>query len=899
MTRRRSAGVALRGSTRAAQDYPVVQDHRSGVQEVDVSDQHPPVDILSTGATRALSTLIAGNRVLFKAHDRADLLQRMCEVVVAGGYLFAWYGVKESDAVGSVRPVAQAGAHQGYLEAVKVTWGPGPLGRGPSGRALRSGKAQVSNDIAPDPRFRPWLEQAWERGFRASTALPVRVDGDVVGALMVYAAEKDAFDGMALELLEALVADLGFGLERLEEQEAADRAQQLLAESERKYRLLAENSTDVIFLSDRSLVVRWVSPSVHDLLGWKSADVEGRGANDFLHPDDVDLVRGAVERSADEGGNVRLRMRWHTASGRYRWVESVGRPLPNGDRVVRLRDIEDQVRAEDELAERERQYRLLAENASDVVWLLSAAGTVLWTSSSVTRVLGYEAEALLGRHVDDLVDPAQRGRMVNLLAQQSAEASREGEFEMAMADGSRRWMSVGIHPVGPPDDANRVATLRDISDELRARQALDFALGHDQLTGLPNRRVALQRVRTLLREASGTSLAVLSLAVDGLAGVREGLSFAAADVVMTTVAARVVAATGASETVARGGEDELLILLPGVGPVDVSSAADSLRLAAQGPVPVAAQELLPTVSIGIAVADGATDAEALLRDSALALGLARSGGDRAVFADARMAADAHLKVELAAAIREGLDRGEFVPWLQPIVDMADLRVVGYEALVRWQQADRLVPPDDFLPVAEATGIIAEIDRAVLAGSVAALEQLPSQQFISVNVSSVTLGRTHYARALRELVSARGVDPVRLHLEVTETSLLSGTPEVRDQIGDLAELGARWYVDDFGTGYSTISNLRDLPVAGLKLDRSFVAGIGESDPTCLRLADALAGLARGLELDAVAEGVETGEELAELRRQGWPHGQGWLFGRPAPVAQAVANSRGMGGVGTLA
>jgi EAL domain-containing protein (putative c-di-GMP-specific phosphodiesterase class I) len=260
-----------------------------------------------------------------------------------------------------------------------------------------------------------------------------------------------------------------------------------------------------------------------------------------------------------------------------------------------------------------------------------------------------------------------------------------------------------------------------------------------------------------------------------------------------------------------------------------------------------------------------------------------NGRDRYEFLDQDLRVEAERRLRLSSSIREGLHDDEFTPWFQPIVALATGDVVGHEALVRWIRSDgRPVEAWQFLPVAERGHLIGDIDLVVLHKTIEVLSGDPdSSRFIAVNVSAESLRRGDYDTQVLRALESWGVPPERLHLEVTETALLDITPNIRTSVDTLANAGLKWYVDDFGTGYSSISHLRDLPIAGLKLDQTFTAGIAAGDETCVRLADGLIGLADGLGLDTVAEGIETHVEERVLAGQGWSHGQGWLYGRPAP------------------
>jgi diguanylate cyclase (GGDEF)-like protein/PAS domain S-box-containing protein len=983
---------------------------------ITLSDSHD-----RDSALRALATLSQANRILVRATDELTLLQQMCDTLVeTGRYAMSWYGRPVDDDVQSVVPVARAGDHLGYVDEIRVSWGDNPLGRGPSGRSLRTGTTQVENDFAPDPEYQPWLGAATRHGFKSSICLPVFVDDAVDGTLMVYAAEAGTFDTLAQGLLEDLAADLGYGIARLRDtdrlrattemearhlerlqstldamidpfvqldavrddsgalvdlvyadanpaaiayndiprerligarllelfpgqlengplrqyfatietgepvilddyaygheilgqerrydiraarsgdgialtwRDVTDRhvAAKRLADSEHRYRLLAENASDVVLQSTPDSAITWASASALTTLGWDPADLLGHRAFEFIHPDDLAILEDAVERSNLTGEDVRPRYRWRRPDGGYRWMEAVGRRIEFEDgsmgRIVSLRDVHDQVRAEHELAAREERYRMLAENASDIVWQVSPDGLLDWASPSVERVLGWRPDEVVGRPSRDLIAEADQDRMTRVREEVISGRTTQTEMRCLRSDGTTIWMSIMTHPVPSERGVIRVSSLRDIQDEVEARTQLEYSLGHDALTGLATRDVMLTRIDYLAAQlARRRSMAVLCIGIDALSEVNEALTHAAGDIVLTTIAARVVEAAGGADAVGRGSGDELIVIVTDLTSATAASdVAERVRERAFGPVSIAGQVVTPTVSIGIATGGPHADAEQLLRDATLALRKAKNNGrNRCEFADPTLAVEAQHRLALEARIRDGLRDGEFVPWFQPIVDLDTSTLAGYEALVRWEHADGTLEPASFLAVAEQTPLINELDVAVLQRSLAVLARLPGSQFVSVNVTASTLTRLPYADIVRQSLEETGADPGRLHLEVTETMLLDLTDALLEPMHELAALGVSWYVDDFGTGYSSISHLRDLPVAGLKLDQSFTSGIGAGDSTSMQLAQALAGLSGGLRLDTVAEGIETEVEEAFLRALGWRHGQGWLYGKAAPI-----------------
>ncbi len=540
-----------------------------------------------------------------------------------------------------------------------------------------------------------------------------------------------------------------------------------------------------------------------------------------------------------------------------------------------------------ELAEAQRRYRLLVRHASDVVVELDGEHRIVWVSESIEARLGWRSDALLGQPAIGLVHREDRLQVLRAGLRLAGPGSFRQDLRILCADGGWLWMLGSAHPHPGEEAGALVLSLRDIHDQVRIRAALDHSLHHDPISGLAVRPLALDRIRRALDglEDTGASLAVLSIGVDGLTQVNNALTHAGGDKLIALLAARIVREIGHPEQVGRGTGDEFIVLLndPDAGAA-ATLAAERILRACRAPVSIGGQPIDPTVSIGIATARAGALPDELLRDASLAMRQAKGRGRNGyALLDDALATEAHTLLLFAAEIQRGLVMGEFAAWFMPIVAFDSGQVTGYEALARWVRPDGIeVPPADFLPCAECRGLIARIDLLVLRQALAALSRLPPTVTMAVNVSAATLALPDYPELVGEALRAAGVVPERLHLEVTETALLTVTERIGQQIQQLASQGVRWYVDDFGTGYSSISHLRDLPIAGLKLDRSFTCAMRAKDTKSLRLAQALVGVAEGLELDTVAEGVETAEEARLLTSQGWFHGQGWLYGKAAPL-----------------
>ncbi len=539
------------------------------------------------------------------------------------------------------------------------------------------------------------------------------------------------------------------------------------------------------------------------------------------------------------------------------------------------------------LSELERCHHLLAGHASDLVIEVDADHRILWVSESVEALLGWSPPALVGRPAMAFVHRDDRCRALRAGLGLHDRGRFEGELRIRRADEGWCWMGGSVRPAPEGSGGAWVLSLRDIQDRVTIRTELDHSQRHDAVTGLIVRSVALARIRQALDRQAGTGsiLAVLSIGVDGLTPVNDALTHAGGDQLIAFLAGRIVRAVGEPDRVGRGTGDEFIVLLSDLASADEAAhRAERILTACRVPITIGGQPIDPTVSIGIATTAAGALPDELLRDASLAMRQAKARG-RNCFAllDNALATEAHTRLLFAAEIQRGLVMEEFAAWFMPIVCFESGAVTGYEALVRWVRPDGLeVTPAEFLPCAERRGLIVRIDRLVLQQALAALSRMPEGLTMAVNVSAATLAQPDHPQLVTEALQSAGVTPERLHLEVTETALLTVTDRIRQQMQQLAGRGVRWYVDDFGTGYSSVSHLRDLPIAGLKLDRSFTCAMRAKDTKSLRLSQALVGVAEGLELDTVAEGVETIEEARLLSSQGWLRGQGWLYGKAAPL-----------------
>jgi diguanylate cyclase (GGDEF)-like protein/PAS domain S-box-containing protein len=544
----------------------------------------------------------------------------------------------------------------------------------------------------------------------------------------------------------------------------------------------------------------------------------------------------------------------------------------------------------DELVRSDDRFRSLLQNSSDAVLLLTGAFDIAYASESTERVLGRRGESLLGQPFLELVHPEERANVASWLAGAADEAGSISNMEHRLLRDGDRWSTcetLVANRLQNPSVGALVLTIRDVSERRQLEDQLRTLAFHDPLTGLGNRALFQDNVHHALQVArrTGSSCGVLFIDLDNFKTVNDSLGHSAGDALLKVIAGRIEGALRAGDRVARLGGDEFAVLIEDVGATaGAMDLGERLLKALQIPAWIAGKEIVPQASIGIAtVARGQTTVDALLRDADVAMYEAKSRGKGCCepFRTAMHTA-ATRRLQLEEDLRGAITRGEFVVHYQPIVRLTDGMVGGVEALVRWQHPERgLLPPSEFISLAEETGLIEPIGRWVLTEAcrqVAELQRGWAKDLrLNVNLSSRQLaGRTlgdDVARALQD----SGLPPSSLVLEITETVLMHDTEEIIARMAGLRDLGCQFAMDDFGTGYSSLAYLRRFPIQIVKIDRSFVASLGEraEDTAVVR---AILSLAETFGMEVVAEGIEHQWQAEQLVRLGCERGQGYYFGR---------------------
>jgi len=601
-------------------------------------------------------------------------------------------------------------------------------------------------------------------------------------------------------------------------------------------------------------------------------------------------------------------------SGELTLVSVDGSPLPVSAMLVAhvddagtteaisivARDLSDLRAAQAQITDSEARMHALVENASDLVVLIEPAGTVRYASPAVERVLGHLPGTLDGGDILELVHPDDLEAAYAMAATvlESAQ-STSTVLRIAHGDGSYRHLEVTAkNLISNPAVNGIVLNATDITDRVAATQQLEAQAFYDDLTGLPNRTLLIQRMRESLRRARERRLLVglLFLDLDRFNVVNESLGHTAGDEMLNEVAARIEAVIRPGDLVARLGGDEFAVVISDMlRRGDAVVAARRLRKSLTQPISIGNDTAVITTSIGIAIAEGTEEPEDLLRDADTALHRAKEKGrDIAVVFDDHLRDQAVRRLEVENKLRRAIENDDLVVHYQPVLDAATGRLAGSEALVRIRNEDgSLVMPGAFIDVAEDSGLISKLGHQVLVkavhqtaewtrSGVAGQEPLT----IAVNVSARQLTDPQYATTLRSELDSAGLSPHQLSLELTESALIDGNPTTEQSLRQLRDLGVRIGLDDFGTGFSSLAYLKRFPISFLKIDRSFVDGLGtdENDSAIVR---ATIALAHGLNLTVVAEGVETEHQLEQLAALDCDHVQGFLFSKPIDPADFVS------------
>lgn len=681
-----------------------------------------------------------------------------------------------------------------------------------------------------------------------------------------------------------------------------------LINSEQRFKSLVQNSSDIITILDPDGIIRYQSPSITRILGYDPDDLVGDNAFDYVHPEERDRISAIfVKALQNPGSEGEIQLRFRHANGHWVYLESIGRnwqddPKINGF-VVNSRDVSDRR----EQAERLKMLEQAIAASKNGVMIADVRNNnrLVYVNPGFEQITGYSAADVLGSNCRFLQGSERNQPELDRLRA----AIKEGKdctvvLRNYRKDGSLFWNELQLSPVYNAQNqlTHFIGIQTDISDRKKVEEQLTHQAYHDPLTGLANRSLLIERLQKAdlkAQQTPGYLFALLFLDLNRFKVVNDSLGHAVGDLLLIVISLRLQSCLKPNDTLARIGGDHFVILLE-----DIQDTHDAIRVAEQiheqlqEPFTLKGHEFFISGSIGISLSSMGYECSAdLLRDADIAMYRAKQSGKakHAVFDKAmhdRVLARLNLENELRHTIEAVQSGDSNALWLayQPIVCLRTGKIKGFEALVRWHHPERgFISPAEFIPVAEESGLIIPLGMWILRQACRQLQEWQSilvnnhatsadQLTMSINLSAKQFLQLDLIHLVDQILAETGVSPYSLKLEITETAIVENMEYALETLSELRKRQILLSLDDFGTGYSSLSYLHQFPLDTLKIDRSFVNSIHQESKH-RKIIQAIVTLAHALGMDVTAEGLETSEQLQQLKMLDCELGQGYFFSKP--------------------
>jgi diguanylate cyclase (GGDEF)-like protein/PAS domain S-box-containing protein len=684
-----------------------------------------------------------------------------------------------------------------------------------------------------------------------------------------------------------------------------DYAEERLSKSESKFESIFQGAPMGIGAVDLEGRILNANQSFCDLLGYTHQEIMTKSFSDFTHPDDQPSSRMKFMQLLEgKTFSYRVENRYIRKDGLTIWARTHIRGIydtkGNLDYIVGMvEDISDQVRAEREMKQLMGHLQVIYDSTPDMIFLQDEKGRIVYANDKACNFLGYDLGELLIMPIEQFIgsDYSFEQAMEKIRHTLTGE-HLEFEWVVRTREGNEFPVEVRLAPLtqaDPQTGGNILAIVRNISERKQAEAAIReseelvrFRANYDELTELPNRYNFMQQLDTALAMSvrRANMIGLLYLDLDRFKNVNDALGHHIGDLLLVEVSIRIKNLLRITDTVARLGGDEFTILLQDLDddmrPLII---AEAIIDALSRPFLIEGHELYTSTSIGITLApnDG-NNASTLLKNADMAMYKAKEQGRNTLqYFTQELTDKAQHYVAMEKEIRRAIHQSEFILHYQPVIDLEHEQIVGVEALVRWNHPERgLVPPNEFIPIAEESNLIIDIGEWVFRTACKEVMRWSNQDLhLAINVSSNQLRGGFNRQMVEEILGESGFPAKRLNFEITESLLIAEESYVISTLRDFRELSIHLSIDDFGTGYSSLSYIRKFPVNILKIDRSFVRDM-ETDPGDAQLVETIIGMASNLNLRVIAEGVENQQQADSLREHGCDMVQGYHYGKPQPA-----------------
>ncbi len=831
--------------------------------------------------------LSQANQAITRCHSTKELFDTACRVAVEHGHLaFAWIGLID-EKTGKIEPVAQFGDSVGYIESIEVSiHADEPAGKGPIGRAIRSGELIVMNQFQSATSTRAWHESAQAAGIDAVAAFPIRRSGQIIGAMALYAPVSGFFDEAIYQAVEDLATDISFAVEYFDRLEDLERAKQAV-----------EASPAVLFRwrPETGWPVEYVSENI-DRWGYDADDWESGGVHfvDYIHPEDVPhIAREVADHTENRRREFLQEYRLRMADGGYRWFEDVTRiDYDETGRVIAYSGVVTDVQERHEIQEREHLMAKVIENTREGVVITNRDQRIIEVNPAFTELTGYTAQQAIGRTPKMLASGQHDHAFYQQMWRElQARGYWQGEIWNRRRNGEIFPELLSISTVVDRDGeiSHYVGLFVDISRQKENESKLDFLAHHDPLTGLPNRLVMSARLEQLIELAKEKheQIAVLMIDLDRFKDVNDSLGHDVGDQLLIKVSERLKERFSQADTIARLGGDEFAMTVTGMATAEeIAGLAGKIISALGEPWELAnGQQVRILASVGITLSPaGSRTPLALLQQADTALYRAKDEGRSTFrFFSDEMTDAARDRIGLELELRQAIDNDELRLVFQPQMHVSSNCLHGAEVLVRWQHpSEGLISPDRFIPVAETTGLIWPLGEWVLREACRVgrrwLDEGRDFGRLAVNVSPHQLRQGEVGQLVEKVLEETGLPADRLEIELTESAIVRRESEARELLDRLRTMGVHVALDDFGTGYSSLGQLRLFALDVLKIDKRFIDLI-DAPSDRGQIARVIIDLGHTLGLKVLAEGVETAAQRRFLAEHRCDMYQGYLESRP--------------------